>query len=149
MEEVSMSAKFYSETRSGLTETISRIRRYEKPETQLEMSEFEKSQTRSEIFVYSTLLAAMLATNLAFHSTLAISRLMGVPMGASIFSGPVIPLVIAILLLWIYVGQRIVFRRLKVGYIAFVAFVTFIGSYGGWTLYLLKLKIADNPGLLG
>jgi hypothetical protein len=143
-----MLARLYSESRSGVNDLIARIRRYENLETQLEMSEFEKNQTHSDIFVYSTLFAAMIPPSIAFQLTPFFSKLMGIPMGASIFASPVIPLVIAILLLCIYIGQRIVLRRLKFGYLIFLALMTFIGSYGGWTLYLLKLKIAADPSFL-
>lgn len=149
MKETPMLTKLYSESRLGIKDMIATIRRYEDPETRLQMSEFEKNQNASMMFVLPIILAAAIPTTVAWLLVPDISKLMGLPMGSSIFASPTIPVVIAVVLAWAYIGQKIVQRRVKLGYLAFVTVTTFIAAYGGWTFYLLKLKLDANPGLLG
>ena len=144
-----MFANLYSTARSEVKDIITRARRYDDPETRLQMSEFERNQNASMMFVLPTILAGLIPTPIAWLLVPDISRLMGLPIGSSVLLSPVSPVVIAIMLVWAYIGQRIMLRRPGWAHLAFTTVVTSIGAYGGWMFYLLKLKIDANPGFLG
>jgi hypothetical protein len=144
-----MFANLYATAHSDIKDMISRARRYDDPETRLQMSEFERTQTASMMFVIPTILAGLIPTPIAWLLVPDISRLMGLPMSSSVLASPVIPVVIVFVLIWTYIGQRIMLRRPGFAHLAFATLVISIGAYGGWMFYLLKLKIDANPGFLG
>jgi hypothetical protein len=149
LKEASMFANLYSTARSEVKDIVTRARRYDDPEIRLQMSKLEQDQNAATMFVLPTLLAASIIPAIAWMLVPEISKLMGLPTDASIFATPVIPVVLAIVLVWAYIGQRIMLRRVNFSHLAFVTVITFIGAYGGWAFYLLKLKVDANPGFLG
>lgn len=144
-----MFANLYSTARSEVKDIVTRARRYDDPEIRLQMSDFELNQNAATMFVLPTLLAASIIPGVTWLLVPAISKLMGIPADASIFATPVIPVALAIMLVWAYIGQRIMLRRVSFSHLILATVIALIGAYGGWAFYLLKLKIDADPSFLG
>lgn len=146
--------RMLTKSKLALTETVSdfrqvnaEIRQYRNPEARLKMTETERNNVSMSITLMSVLLSFP-PFLFVLYLTPVLSKLMEIPIGASLLSGPVIPLVIAVTLLSIFIIQKFMRLELKFGFLLFT-FMVFTGSYFGWFLYLIKLQIAADAGILG